>query len=96
MVGEGKVEGLVTYSNSYSRLDFLLDVVGIRGAGNDGEALLHVPADDDLSGTLAVGLGNVADHRVAQQFALRVASAQGEPALYLDVVLPLTATCHLL
>mgnify|MGYP007069888997 CR=1 FL=1 len=63
VVGEGEVEDLVTYSNSYSRLDFLADMGGVRRAGDDREALLHMPADDDLGSGLAhtrlvlVGMG---------------------------------------
>ena len=76
--GQSEVEHLVTYSNSYSRLDFLLDVGGVRRAGDDRKALQNVPADDDLCCRLAVSTGNLANGLVAQDFALRVAASEGE------------------
>ena len=35
-------------------LDVFLDVIRVAGAGNRGEAFLHVPAEDNLRGRLLV------------------------------------------
>lgn len=60
VVGKGEVEGL----------DVFVDIVRIRGTRDDREAHLHVSPNDDLCGTLAMSLGNLADDGVAQQFTL--------------------------
>ena len=67
-------------------LDVLLDVGGIGGTGDYREALLDMPADNDLCSCLAVSLGNTVDDGVAQYFAFRITSTEGEPALDLDII----------
>ena len=67
-------------------LDVLPDVVGIRSAGDDGETLLDVPAQDDLCRGLAVGFGYLLYHGVMQQRTVAHRAAQREPAFHLDAL----------
>src|SRR5690606_481009 len=47
-------------------VDILLDALGVGGFGNDDQALVQLPAQDDLRDTLAVLFGKLADHFVLE------------------------------
>ena len=56
VVAEGKVK----------YLDVFLDIIGVGGTGDDGEAFLNVPAQDDLGGRFAMVLSYLLNDRITK------------------------------
>ena len=56
-------------------------MLGIGGTGHYAEALLDVPANDDLGSGFAVGFGDFVYDRIAEDFAVAVADCLTDASL---------------